>query len=202
MPSLQDFLINWADELEQYRTPSWNTFPDIDLYMDQVITWLERQMGIFSQQDGEKPVTPSMINNYVKNQVIPRPVQKKYTRDHLAYLIAVLNLKQVLSLSDITKLIAKLTSEKDVETIYEQFAQMQVEALRITAERVKKLSEMSEGEPDNQETEEKFCNLALKLSLEANSYSMAAKAILNKITVKKEKAANGKDREKSEKGKA
>ena len=202
MPSLQDFLIKWADELEQYRTPSWNTFPNIDLYMDQVITWLERQMGIFSQQDGEKPVTPSMINNYVKNQVIPRPVQKKYTRDHLAYLIAVLNLKQVLSLSDITKLIAKLTSEKDVETIYEQFAQMQVEALRITAERVKKLSEMSEGEPDNQETEEKFCNLALKLSLEANSYSMAAKAILNKITVKKEKAANGKDREKSEKGKA
>ncbi|NMA66074.1 MAG: DUF1836 domain-containing protein, partial [Clostridiaceae bacterium] len=79
---LQNKLIKWAEELGKYKTPDWSLLPDIYLYMDQVITWLERQLGIFIQSEEEKLITPSMINNYVKNEVIPRPEQKKYSREH------------------------------------------------------------------------------------------------------------------------
>jgi cell division protein ZapA (FtsZ GTPase activity inhibitor) len=205
MTPLHDSLLSFADELEKYKTPEWNTFPDIDLYMDQVITWLERQMNIFTPQDNEKLITPAMINNYVKNQVIPRPVQKKYTREHLAHLITVLGLKQVLPLSDIAKAISQASSGKPIEALFEQFTAIQDEALRHTSARVKEaLNELSESLSET-DAEKSLSMLALKLSLEANSYSLAAKTILDEVKTQKEKSADakdkGKDKEKENKAK-
>ena len=197
MSTLQDALLKWADELNQYKTPGWDSYPDIDLYMDQVITWLERQMTIFSQQDKEKLITPAMINNYVKNQVIPRPVEKKYTRVHLAHLISVLNLKQVLSLSDITKLISQVTSNEQIKTLFDQFAAIQDEAFQHTSVRVRESLEKLDGDLNEEEAEKRLSILALKLSLEANSYSIAAKTIIEKISESKEKLKDkGKDKAK------
>lgn len=71
MSSVKDKLINWVAELESYNMPDWNDLPDIDLYMDQVITYLEKQLSVFSRNDDEKLITPAMINNYVKNEIIP-----------------------------------------------------------------------------------------------------------------------------------
>ncbi len=187
MQDLQNALLKWVDELEQYKAPNWDALPDIDLYMDQVITYIERQMTIFSSSAEEKLITPAMINNYVKNEVIPRPVQKKYTREHLAHMMAVLNLKQVLSLSDITKLIALETSDKPIHILFDQFNAIEDEALHVTAEKVREAIEKIEDEPPEADIEKRLSLLALKLSLEANASRIAAKRILDEIMAKKVK---------------
>lgn len=75
--------------------PRWETLPDIGLYMDQVITLMERTFAPFLPG---AEITKSMVNNYVKVGLIKRPVGKRYDREHLALLIMIGVLKQALSM--------------------------------------------------------------------------------------------------------
>lgn len=74
--------------------PQWELLPDIGLYMDQVITLMDRT---FSPALPKGEMTKSMVNNYVKVGMIPRPVGKKYDREHLAMLLMICVFKQALS---------------------------------------------------------------------------------------------------------
>ena len=79
------------ESFKSYSLPLWSEFPDIELYMDQVISLLTKYLEIYYRAIGtEKFITPSMINNYVKLKIIPSPEKKKYSRKHLAYLIIVI----------------------------------------------------------------------------------------------------------------
>lgn len=83
--------------------PAWEQIPDVGLYMDQVLTVMERTF------DGVLPhgeITRSMVNNYVKAGLLPRPSKKKYDRDHLAMLIMIVIFKQALSMERIARLLA------------------------------------------------------------------------------------------------
>jgi hypothetical protein len=203
MSSVKDKLINWVAELESYNMPDWNDLPDIDLYMDQVITYLEKQLSVFSRNDDEKLITPAMINNYVKNEIIPRPLNKKYTREHMAHLIAVLNLKNILSLLDITRLIPHEESDKPVNVLFGQLKSIQDEVFKDTALRVRDSLEKFDGDNFDRDNEERLRLLALKFSLEANANRIAAKKILDEIMANKaelqaeELKANGKGKEKN-----
>ncbi len=207
MESLKEMLLNWVEELEEYHMPSWSELPDIDLYMDQVITYLERQLSI-SKPNDEKLITPSMINNYVKNEIIPRPIQKKYTREHMAHLISVLNLKNIVSLMEIAKLISHETFDRPIDDLYNKLTTIQDEAIKSTATRVKESLLNLETDTNNID-EEKLSLLALKFTLEANACRIAAKKIIDELDVNidkqqqienKDKAkSNGKDTTKTKK---
>ena len=87
--------------------------PAIDLYMDQVTTFLEdRLRGMVRDPEAQKFLTKTMINNYAKNDLIPAPVNKKYTREHLILLILIFYDKSFLSMEDIRKLLMPLRSDK------------------------------------------------------------------------------------------
>jgi hypothetical protein len=187
MSSIKNELKSWVTELENYRMPNWDDLPDIDLYMDQVITYLEKQLAIFSKSEDEKFITPAMINNYVKNQIIPRPLKKKYTREHMAHLISVLNLKNILSLIDITRLINHEISDKPISTLFDQLNSIQDEAFKATALRVRDSLEKLDDNNIEKEYEERLSLLALKFSLEANANRIAAKKILDEIMTHKSK---------------
>ena len=88
----------YSDKLYSRKIPLWNELPELDLYMDQIIVLMEKYLGS-SQED--KLITPSMINNYVKLGIIPRPTKKKYSKTHIAYLIIICSLKQVMPIADI-----------------------------------------------------------------------------------------------------
>jgi len=110
------------------QIPSWNELPDFGLYMDQVIVLMERALkGVLPE--GE--LTKSMVNNYVKVGLIPRPVGKKYEREHLALLLMICILKQALSMEEISALLSMLCTD-GVKRGYEQFL-AEVEALRAAA---------------------------------------------------------------------
>ncbi len=87
--------------------PRWEQLPDIGLYMDQVVTLVDR---VFVPRLPKGETTRSMVNNYVKSGLVPRPVGKKYDREHIARLLMVLVLKQALSMEGIAKLLEDLTA--------------------------------------------------------------------------------------------
>jgi hypothetical protein len=196
MEAIKKILLEWVEELEEYHMPGWSELPDLDLYMDQVITYLERQLSIFSKSSEEKLITPSMINNYAKNEIIPRPVQKKYTRDHMAHLISVLNLKNILSLMEIARLISHETSDKPIDTFYNRLIKIQDEAIKSTATRVKESFLSLETETDKTD-QEKLGLLALKFSLEANACRIAAKKIIEELETKTDSPQQAESRDKA-----
>ena len=91
----------WSAGLAAQRLPRWDELPDIDLYLDQVLTLLDKYLGPFLPENGGHALTASMINNYVKLRIVPAPVKKRYGRVQLAYLLVIgLLLKQVLPIPD------------------------------------------------------------------------------------------------------
>ncbi|MDE5545864.1 MAG: DUF1836 domain-containing protein, partial [Anaeroplasmataceae bacterium] len=74
MNSINDILGKWLDELSKFSYKDYKDLPDIDLYMDQVVTFLDKQLAIFQTSSLDKQITSSMINNYVKGEVVSAPI--------------------------------------------------------------------------------------------------------------------------------
>ena len=85
--------------------------PNIDLYMDQVTTFMDSNLKESKRYDADKILTKTMINNYAKNDLLPPPLKKKYSREHILVLIFIYYLKNILSISDIQTLLSPLTSK-------------------------------------------------------------------------------------------
>lgn len=83
-------------------------FPNIDLYMDQVLTFMDSQLEQSKRYDSDKIMTKTMINNYAKNKLIPPPTKKKYSKNHLYLLVYIYYFKNILSISDIQNLLGPL----------------------------------------------------------------------------------------------
>lgn len=96
------------EEIVNIDLPQWELLPDIGLYMDQVITLMDRT---FSPALPKGEMTKSMVNNYVKVGLIPRPAGKKYDREHLAMLLMICVLKQALSMESISQILLALCEE-------------------------------------------------------------------------------------------
>lgn len=82
--------------------------PEIDLYMDQITTFMESQLAVTKRTEEDKIMTKTMINNYTKNKLLPPPIKKKYTKDHLYLLIFVYYFKSIMSIADIQKLLGPM----------------------------------------------------------------------------------------------
>lgn len=99
-----------------HTLPRWEDLPEIDLYIDQVIALMRKYLNIFDA-DGEKLLTPAMINNYVKMGAMPAPIKKKYSKAHIAHLLIICFLKQVLPISlicEIIKIYLSVYSESEM----------------------------------------------------------------------------------------
>ena len=166
-------IVSWFSELKDYQTPGWDALPDLDLYMDQVITYLERQMRVFAQDEEDRLITSSMINNYVKHGLIPRPVKKKYTREHLFYLLVISMLKQVLPITDISNIIRHQADLMEMEELYNSFSAIQDETLHATAWRIE--SEVGKNNDDGFITRDALGMLAFRLAFEASASILAVK---------------------------
>lgn len=119
-------------QLRAFALPEWAQLPDLGLYMDQVVTFLERvYQGVFGGT--RRLITPAMINNYVKAGLVSRPVGKKYDRAQLAQLIMLCTLKQSISLEDLKPLITPAPGE-DIQEIYGTFCKAEHVALQKMAD--------------------------------------------------------------------
>ena len=167
-------LSKWLKELNDYETPRVDYLPDINLYMDQVITYLERLLGPLSENTDDKIITSSMINNYVKGNVIPNPISKKYSRLHLIYILAVCSLKQVLPIADVSKIMKLSSDDSENYYQYDTFRVAQDNAIHSSSSMV---LDQLEKINDNDAAEE-LTKLALELAVKANSFKMISERIL------------------------
>ena len=109
------------DLIMKIHIPRWNELPEIDLYLDQVVNYLEKHLGQYNVNEEDKIITKTMINNYVKLGIMPAPEKKKYSKEHIAYLIVICVLKQVYSISEIGKLISLTIQYFELSKAYNRF---------------------------------------------------------------------------------
>ena len=110
-----------ADDLLKYHCPRWHELPEIELYVDQVVTMLQSNLITLMKDKDVPVVTASMINNYVKQGVLEAPVKKKYNKKHLAYLFVICMFKRMMSISEIGEsinIIQKVYSPEDVYNLF------------------------------------------------------------------------------------
>jgi len=109
-----------------------NEIPNIDLYMDQVTTFMDQHLEKTKRYSEDKLLTKTMINNYTKNDLLPSPVKKKYSKDHMVLLIFIYYLKNFMSITDIRSLVHPMTElffdgkgEISLDEIYEEIYEIE-----------------------------------------------------------------------------
>ncbi len=124
--------------------------PNIDLYMDQVTTFMEKALGSSKRYPDDKILTKTMINNYAKNDLLPPPVKKKYSKEHLMLLTFIYYFKSILSINDIETLLSPITeqyfhtdSELNITRIYDEVCAFEKERTHTLQEDIKNAFEMS-----------------------------------------------------------
>lgn len=127
-----------AEDLMNYHCPRWNELPEIELYVDQVVSILQNNLAIFSKDKEVPIITASMINNYVKQGVLQAPTKKKYNKMHLAYLFVICILKKIMSISEIGESINVMRRVCEPEDAYNMFC----EELENAIKRAFKLEEI------------------------------------------------------------
>ena len=119
------------ESLRSQRPVAWDQLPDFALYMDQVLSYMDRQVIRFDADDG---LTAAMVNNYTKSGLVPRAAGKRYGREHLAYLTAICVLKHVMSTRDIDLLLnEELQGGRTIAQGYGDFCASLDSALTLTA---------------------------------------------------------------------
>lgn len=122
-------ILGLLDELCSFNQLKYSNIPDIDLYMDQVTTFIDEKLSYLKRDEKEVALTKTMINNYTKSGILMPPKKKKYSRQHMVLIILTYYLKQILSINDIQMLFSPLVNEiksgenydRDLENMYNGF---------------------------------------------------------------------------------
>lgn len=117
-------ILESLSEMEYIKS---SKIPDIDLYMDQVLTFMNGNLDNVKRHESDKVMTKTMINNYAKNHLLPAPEKKKYTKEHIMVLMFIYYFKNILSIGDIQSILNPLTDryfangkELNLEKVYEE----------------------------------------------------------------------------------
>lgn len=108
---VKEFLSNLLKQLKSIDYIKPEDIPNIDLYMDQVTTFMDEQLAASKRYDSDKILTKTMINNYAKNNLLPSPEKKKYSKEHVLTLLFIYYFKNILSINDIRSILNPLTDK-------------------------------------------------------------------------------------------
>lgn len=159
-----DRLCYWREFMQSFHLPTWEELPDLELYMDQVVSLVIRYVNLQPHSALKDSIlTASAVNNYVRLKLIPPPVKKRYSRIHLAYLIVICCLKGSMSLSSI-------------QQIYTNFVHRYRTAYLRCVEQLEQLSEPV-LDPGNQETSQ-VESLVLTTAVAATLYKLVTDKLL------------------------
>lgn len=176
--------------------------PAIDLYMDQVTTFMDSHLAGSRWLSEDKILTKTMINNYAKNNLLPPPVKKRYSKNHILMLIFIYYFKNVLSFHDIEQLFAPIRdrhfaddSRPDLETLYRECFSLEAEQRERLRQDVKAKFQaasatFSDGEYDDREYLQLFafvCELAFDVYLKKQMLELLAEQLRQENPDKKKK---------------
>ena len=176
--------------------------PNIDLYMDQVTTLMEENLRQSTRYPGEdKILTKTMINNYAKNDLLPPPVKKKYTKEHVLVLIFIFYYKGLLSISDIQTLLEPITEKyfgKDqdfnLETIYNEVFSLEANKVQALKQEVmdmyKQAQQTFEGAPEEDVEFLRIFSFICVLSYDVYVKKLLIEKLVDEIRMKKVSSGN------------
>lgn len=169
--NLLNSIMESLDRIEHIRPED---IPDIDLYMDQVTTFMDSRLRTTTRNPGDdKVLTKTMINNYAKNDLLPPPIRKKYSKEHVLVLIFIYYFKGVMSINDIQVLLRPITDKYfggagsfSLEDVYQEVFGMEREEVELLKEDVRrnylKAQQTFQGAPsEDQEFLQKFSFICL-----------------------------------------
>lgn len=123
--NVHEFIEQILADLKENNYLYASQIPNIDLYMDQVTTFMDEHLNLFKRRDEDKTLTKTMINNYSKVQLLPPTNKKKYSRNHMLLLLMIYYLKPVLSIPDIQAMLEPmqkiLLTNKSVNISLEEY---------------------------------------------------------------------------------
>jgi hypothetical protein len=189
-----DLLNSIKDSFENIKYVKSEEIPDIDLYMDQVTTFLDEKLKSSARnpKDEEKLVTKTMINNYAKTDVIPAPVRKKYSRDHLFLIIFVYYYKNFLQINDVKTLLDPIRENfldaggdfgiedvyKEVfDNLHETFVKIEADVTRDYEEAMKSF----DNAPESEREYLKIFNLISKISTDIYVKKLLVEKMIDSI---------------------
>ncbi len=159
-----DLINSIIESLDRIDTIKLQDMPNIDLYMDQLTTFMDEKLRQTTRYPGEdKILTKTMINNYAKNDLLPPPIRKKYSKDHLILLIFIYYFKTVLSISDVQTLLDPLkkkfhVSDTDgltLSEIYQTISAIQEKEVGPLKEDILKKADLANNFFDDVDDEDK-----------------------------------------------
>lgn len=183
--------------------------PNIDLYMDQVTTFMDKHLETTRRYSEDKLLTKTMINNYTKNDLLPSPNKKKYSKNHMYLLIFIYYLKNILSISDIQKVLKPLSENffgedktLTLEDIYTEIFELENEqATIVTRDVVRKYQKSREsfGEVENAEERKLLQDFALisMLSFDVYMKKQLIEALIDENAPEPEKEKETKEKDKT-----
>lgn len=173
--------------------------PSIELYMDQVTTFMDKYLSGYKRNDEDKTLTKTMINNYTKNDLLPPPDKKKYGKDHIIILIYIYYLKNIISIGDIQTLIQpflegyynKEGNNTSLEKMYQYLFKLEQKQYFETENSIIKSYELAFG--DDLDTKDEFLRKLCFISLLGYDMFMKKKLIekmIDDISRDREATAN------------
>ncbi len=204
----KNLLNSIMDSFDRISYVKSSDIPNIDLYMDQVTTFMDKNFRKTTRYPGDdKVMTKTMINNYAKNDLLPPPVRKKYSREHILVLIFIYYYKGILSISDIQTLLGPVTEKFfhkdeafDIQSVYEEVFQVgydQIEALKqhVIAEYECAMGTFEDAPEENREFLKLFSFICF-LSFDVYMKKMLIEKLIDEIKVDRFKAEQKEDNNK------
>ena len=149
MDELLDSMLEGISNMDYVRSED---IPNIELYMDQVTSFMDEQLSSSKRYDDDKILTKTMINNYAKNNLLPPPVKKKYSKEHVVVMIFIYYFKTILSIKDIETILTPITekyfdtgSDVDVASIYEEVCDTAKSQIQNLKDEVREAYETSQN---------------------------------------------------------
>lgn len=195
-------ILSWLDSISYIKTEK---IPEVDLYMDQVTSFMEEHLKKTKRSPEDKALTKTMINNYAKNKLLPPPEKKRYSREHLLMLIFIYYFKNILSISDIQTLLGPITdkyfkslTEKDMTYIYQEVFSMEQTQIRYLEKdlmrRFKSAGEIFEdADPEDKEFLHQFSFICL-LSFDVYMKKMIIENMIDHMNSSKNEESSKKER--------
>ena len=203
-----DLLNSIIASLGRIDTISATEIPGIDLYMDQLTSFMDERLKKTTRHpESDKILTKTMINNYAKNDLLPPPVKKKYSRDHIILLIFIYYFKSVLSINDIQTLLEPLKErfqntdpEFNLSDIYNTCFELQKEELDPLIDDIKKKYERSlstfedNGLNEDEKKKMQMFSFIIQMLFDVYIKKLLMEKILDNMVKDDEKAAGRKQK--------
>ncbi len=201
----KDSLKKQIREMTQLGYIAPEDLPSIELYMDQVTTFMDKYLSQNKRYEEDKTLTKTMINNYTKNNLLPPPEKKRYTKEHLILLIYIYYLKNILPINDIQTLLAPLeehyfgkNGDFGLSDIYREVVSMETQMFRPfykdILRKVEKAEQTFTDRPEDEQEYLQIFSMVCMLAFDVYLKKQMIETIVDDLREKENEAAAEKKR--------